>query len=225
MNLVGKLLKNPRNIYITPYPFLFVKPRIFLGCRRVDKTYNIKYDRNLLSKDSFLSLKGMKKILIPIVLSSFSLFLLSAAAFDAVTADTSCQQIFGGGETCRQKGQILLNKTVLNPKTSLMVDNLSASDPKYEPNFIVTFRLIITNTGKANITNLKIKDIFPKYVNFNAGPGSFDPTTRTLSFSLDNLKASQSRTFIIMGTVASEADLLENKEVIFDYILAKVLYI
>lgn len=108
----------------------------------------------------------------------------------------------------------MLNKTVLNPKTSFMVDNLSASDPKYEPNFIVTFRLIITNTGKANITNLKIKDIFPKYVNFNAGPGSFDPTTRTLSFSLDNLKASQSRTFIIMGTVASEADLLENKEVI-----------
>lgn len=152
-----------------------------------------------------------------VLIGLFSLFLFtshSIAASNAVVSDASCQRIFGGGETCRQKGQILLNKTVLNPKTNLMVDNLGVSDPKYAPDFIVTFRLIITNIGKTNIAHLKIKDIFLKYVNFNAGPGNFDPYTQTLSFSLENLKANESRTFVVIGTVIPEAGLPENQEVV-----------
>ncbi len=55
----------------------------------------------------------------------------------------SCQPIYGGGQTCVTTANILINKKVLNPSTNVFVDNLGINDPKYQPGFIVNFRLEI----------------------------------------------------------------------------------
>ena len=83
-------------------------------------------------------------------------------------ADTSCQPIYGGGQTCVTTGNISINKTVMNPQTNKMVDNLSINDPKYKPGFIVTFQINVTNTGNNNISRINIVDFFPQYVTFSS---------------------------------------------------------
>jgi len=116
-------------------------------------------------------------------------------------ADTSCQSIYGGGQTCTTTGNISVNKTVMNPQTGSMVDNLGINDPRYQPGFITTFQISVTNTGNSNISRINVQDVFPQYVTFSSGPGSFDSNTKTLSFEVDNLAGNETRTFTILGRI------------------------
>lgn len=147
----------------------------------------------------------------------FTIFLISTFYFLSsrkASADTSCQPIYGGGQTCVSSSNISTNKTVLNPETNKMVDSLSINDPKYQPGFITTFQITIKNTGNADISKINVNDIFPQYINFSAGPGNFDNDTKTLSFEVDNLKPNESKTFTIMGRVANDAQIPLNQGVV-----------
>lgn len=116
-------------------------------------------------------------------------------------ADTSCQPIYGGGQSCVTTNNIVVNKTVLNPQTNQFVDNLSINDPKYQPGFITTFQISVTNTGNSNVSEVDIRDIFPQYISFSSGAGTFDTNTNTLSFNLTNLAPNETRTNTIVGRV------------------------
>lgn len=122
-------------------------------------------------------------------------------------ADTTCQPIYGGGQTCITTGNISINKAVINPQTNQFVDNLSINDPRFQPGFITTFQLKIVNTGNSNISKVKITDIFPQYVTFSSGPGSFDNNTKTLTFEIDNLKSNEARTFTITGKIVDSSSI------------------
>lgn len=122
-------------------------------------------------------------------------------------ADTSCQPIYGGGQSCVTTNNIVVNKTILNPQTNRFVDNLSINDPKYQPGFITTFQISITNTGNNNVSEVNVRDIFPQYVNFASGAGTFDTNTNTLSFRLNNLAPNETRTYSIIGRVFSESQI------------------
>jgi len=133
---------------------------------------------------------------------SFLLFVLFIGYFARPAfADISCQPIYGGGETCIVSPNISINKEVLNPKTNKMVENLSVNDPKYHPEWIVNFKLTVTNTGKSVIKNIDVKDIFPQYITFSTGPGKFDKETKTLSFKIESLEPNEIRTFVLVGRV------------------------
>src|SRR3989338_10205028 len=116
-------------------------------------------------------------------------------------ADTSCQPIYGGGQSCVTTNNIVVNKTVLNPQTNQFIDNLSINDSKYQPGFIATFQISITNTGNNNVARIDVKDIFPQYVSFGSGAGTFDINTNTLSFSLTNLAPNETRKYSIVGRI------------------------
>lgn len=137
--------------------------------------------------------------------SYFSIiFLLAIFSFIVPSksfADTSCQPIYGGGQSCITTNNIVVNKTVLNPQTNQFVDNLSINDPKYQPGFITTFQISVTNTGKNNVSKIDVKDVFPQYVSFSSGAGTFDTNTNTLSFNLTDLAPSETRKFSILGRV------------------------
>lgn len=139
----------------------------------------------------------MKILLIIAVIVFFNLQ-FSKIAF----ANTSCQPIYGGGQSCITSNNIVINKKVLNPETNKFVDNLGINDPKYHPGFITTFQISITNSGNSTISKISVKDIFPQYVTFSSGPGKFDDKTKTLSFSVENLKSDETKTFVIMGRIA-----------------------
>ena len=127
-------------------------------------------------------------------------------------ASTSCQPIYGGGQSCTTINNILIEKTVLNPQTGKFVDNLGVKDPKYQPGFIVTFQIKITNIGNRDFSKVEIKDIFPQYVLFSAGPGIFDTNTKILTFSINNLKVQESRIFTISGRVVDSASIPFTRE-------------
>jgi len=137
------------------------------------------------------------------------IFLTAGAA--TIKADVSCQPIYGGGETCIQIGNIFVNKTVQNPQTGIFVDNLNVNDPKFSPSSIVTFRITVSNTGNATINKIMVKDTFPQFVTFVSGPGSFDANTKVLTFEIDSLTASETKTFTITGRTAEEKQLPQNQ--------------
>ena len=146
--------------------------------------------------------------MVKIFLSVFALaiFILMASA-QGVFADTACQPIYGGGQTCVQVGNVLINKTVQNPQTAAFVDNLNINDPKFAPAVAVKFNITVTNTGSSTINKTTVKDTLPQFVSFVSGPGSFDSNTKDLTFDVGNLAAGESRTFTIAAKVADEGQL------------------
>lgn len=144
----------------------------------------------------------MKKICFALAIAAF-LFFYPSFAF----AQTICQPIYGGGETCATQGNISIDKKVLNPQTNKLVDNLGVNDPKYQSDFLLNFQISLTNTGGTTLNHVEVKDIFPQFTTFNAGPGNFDPNTKTLSFSINNLMPNETRNFIILGRVVSAPQL------------------
>lgn len=146
----------------------------------------------------------MKKVL----LISLSAGVISLASFvSAVNADTSCQPIYGGGQTCVQVGNITINKTVKNPSTGSFVDNLGTGDPKFSPTNTVAFKITVTNTGDSDISKTTVKDTLPNYVTFVSGPGKFDNNTKVLTFDVENLAAGASKTFDVTAKVVEAKNL------------------
>ncbi len=129
------------------------------------------------------------------------------ASAQGALADTACQPIYGGGQTCVQVGNLLINKTVQNPQTGVFVDNLNINDPKFTPTSSVTFHITVTNTGGSAINKTIVKDTLPGFVSFVSGPGSFDSNTKVLTFDIGNLGVGESRTFTIVTKVADEGQL------------------
>ena len=117
-------------------------------------------------------------------------------------AATSCQPIYGGGETCTQTGNIVLDKTVRNPQNGLYVDNLNINDAKYLPGQTVNFNITIRNTENKVLTNVEVKDVLPQYVTFVSGPGNFDANTHALTFNIGNFPANEARTYTVQGKIA-----------------------
>lgn len=148
----------------------------------------------------------------PIVFSLVTafMFLKTVPSFAAV----SCQPIYGGGQTCIQVGKLVINKTVLSPVSNVFVDNLGINDVKFQPSSSVTFQLVVTNISDSDISRVEVKDTFPNFVNFTSGPGAFDTNSKTLTFSFDNLKKGESRTFTLQGTVVAANQLPADQGVV-----------
>jgi uncharacterized repeat protein (TIGR01451 family) len=125
-----------------------------------------------------------------------SILLLSVLAIFTPKAYADCQPIYGGGQTCTSFN-FTINKLVKVPNANNYVDNLSINDPRYSPSQTINYELIVTNTGDETIPTLSIKDNFPSYVNFVSGAGSYDANSKTLSFTINNLGAGKSQTFIL----------------------------
>lgn len=128
-----------------------------------------------------------------------------------VFADTICQPIYGGGQTCVTTGNISVNKKVLNPQTNEFVDWLNINDPRYHPENTVTFKITVTNTDDAKVSKIKVTDIFPQHITFSSGPGSFDSNTKTLTFETYDLEANESRDFTVVGKIVNSSEIPTNE--------------
>ncbi|HSX40136.1 MAG TPA: hypothetical protein VLF68_00840 [Candidatus Saccharimonadales bacterium] len=140
----------------------------------------------------------MKKLLTLFLLAAV---LLLGSAATAYATSTTCQPIYGGGQNCVSTG-LTLTKMVQNPQTGAFVNNLSANDPRFSPGQTVNFQLSVTNNGSTQIGTVTVKDTFPQFVTFASGPGTFDSGSNTLTFTMTNLAAGETRTVNLSGTVA-----------------------
>jgi len=131
--------------------------------------------------------------------SIFSLFVASALLMAPKVIAQSCTTQYGGTTTCVSTN-LTINKQVESPASHLFMENLS-SDTPFSIGNDVHFRLIIKNTGSQTLSTVTVKDIFPKELIFKAGPGTVDSVGNTLTFTLDNLNAGESRTLELLATV------------------------
>lgn len=141
----------------------------------------------------------MKQVLFiaGIVIAISTIYLVAAKSM----ASAQCTPLYGGGVTCPSI-TIAVNKTVKIPSTEDFVDNLS--NPKFAVDTNVTFHLTVTNTGSTNIARVIVKDVFPQFINFVSGPGSFDNATKTLTFEVTSLTVGESRTFTVEGKTVAD---------------------
>lgn len=143
-----------------------------------------------------------------------NLFGTTQVVADGTSGQSGCVPVYGGGVQCPRVGQVLIDKTVRNPSTGIFVDNLGPSDPKYRPNWLVTFRLIIKNTGNQTLDKVTVTDKLPNFVDFTSGPGNYDANSRTLTFDVLNLTGGSTQTYNIVVRVVHAAVLPANKSII-----------
>ncbi len=105
-----------------------------------------------------------------------------------------------GNQTCRPS-DLLINKEVQNPVTGNFVDNLSSSDPTFAPGSNVTFLLTIQNVSGQTFDPVVVNDVLPSYLTFVSGPGTYNSTNNTLTFTLNNLIAGETRNYQITTKV------------------------
>lgn len=140
-----------------------------------------------------------KQILSGLALTAFTAFFAALP----VNADT-CTTQYGGSVTCNPT-DLTINKQVANPITGIFVENLTSTDATFSPSADVHYRLIIKNASGETFNPVTVKDVFPSYLDFAAGPGIYDKASKTLTFTLDNVIAGETRTVEILAKVADKS--------------------
>ncbi|MBI4991259.1 DUF11 domain-containing protein [Candidatus Gottesmanbacteria bacterium] len=149
-----------------------------------------------------------------------AVFFLTALLFTSLTVtgkvlgNGGCVPVYGGGVQCPRVGQVLIDKTVRNPSTGIFVDNLGPSDPKYRPQWIITFRVTVKNSGDQTLDKVTVVDKLPQYIDFMSGPGTYDSKGRTLTWDVNSLAGGASQVFEIKGKVVHPAVLPAEKSVV-----------
>lgn len=91
------------------------------------------------------------------------------------------------------------------------VDNLSPSDPRFAPGQVVFFRLKVKNTSNTTLTNVTVKDVVPSYLEPVEGPGTYDASTRTITFAVGDFTADQEKVYILKMRVLAQDQLPADK--------------
>lgn len=109
-------------------------------------------------------------------------------------------------------GVLIMTKKIQNPKTGEFVTTLSPSDATLESNRQVNFRVEITNSGSADLSNVQIKDQFPSnpdLLSFVSGPvgSNFDANTKVLSWTIGSLKKGGTQVFNIQTQIKPSSEL------------------
>lgn len=158
----------------------------------------------------------MKKLVVEIMVICFLAILSIILIARSVQAGGGCVPVYGGGEVCPRVGEVLLEKKVRNPATGLFVDNLGLSDPKYRPLQIVTFQIIVQNSGESTFDKVVVKDKIPNFIDYMSISGSttdasYDGNTRLLTFSVANLSGGSKEIFTVKARAAHQAALPAEK--------------
>lgn len=142
--------------------------------------------------------------------------LVFATKVGQVSADGGCVPVYGGGVQCPKAGFVLIDKKVQNPATGFFVDNLGLFDPKYKPQQIVTYQLIVQNSGDQTLDKVVVQDTIPLYIDYMSisGPttdASYNSTTKVLTFTVTNLTPGAKQVFTIKARIVHVAVLPQAK--------------
>jgi len=146
-----------------------------------------------------------------ILLAAFNLFL------NPVNAQYGCDYgQYGNG--CTPSQSITINKLVGRVYTTKggiteyeYVGNLSSSDPRFAPEQIVMFQIKVKNTSNIKLTNVTVKDYIPSYLEPIEGPGTYDVSTRIITFSAGDFDPNQEKVYYIKMKVLAQDKLPADK--------------
>lgn len=156
----------------------------------------------------------MKNLIVVFVLALIT-YLLSP-----IVVNADCVGQYGQygqyGQPC-ESFSIVVDKMVGKPGTSTdsndyeYVDNLSVSDPRFGPDQFVFFKVKIKNTSTSSLGGMEAKDTVPSYVEPVEGPGSYDASTRTLTWDAGSFDVDEEKTFYFKMKVVGESSLPSDK--------------
>ncbi len=141
---------------------------------------------------------------------SFLLILLSLFLTVRVYGQGGCIPLYGGGVSCPKSGEIFIDKQIKHPTKDILVDNLTFFDPKFAPEQLITFRIVVKNTGEQSFDRIEVKDIMPDYLSFISGEGTFNQNegkNGVLTFNIANLKPGESREYWLTSKVFKAGDI------------------
>ena len=131
----------------------------------------------------------------------------------------SCTTQYGGTTTCVPT-DLTINKQVAQPVTdskggvtasTTFVENLGVNQA-FTPGADVLFRLTVKNASADTLNPVTVKDVLPAYLAFVSGQGSYDAGSRTLTITLDNMGAGESRTVEILTKVVDATQFPANPD-------------
>lgn len=91
------------------------------------------------------------------------------------------------------------------------VDNLSPSDPRFSPDGQIVFRLKVKNTSDVTLYDVQVKDFVPAYLTPVSGPGSFDSSSRTVSFNAGDFTAGEEKVYFLTMKISPQNQILQTK--------------
>lgn len=97
---------------------------------------------------------------------------------------------------------IVVDKTVQNPKSLKYVNDLGVNDEKFKPGSIINFQIKVSNTGNITLKNIEVKDTLPPYLELVKGFGNFDANTREMTVNIKKLDPSETKTLNIKAKVS-----------------------
>jgi uncharacterized repeat protein (TIGR01451 family) len=124
-------------------------------------------------------------------LIAVAVFSLIASLFTAKTvlASGTCTNSYGSSVEC-PPNRLVVNKKVRHPvDMNLFVENLTSNDTAYSPADTVEYDIAVTNTSSVDYSEVTVSDTLPSYLTFSGGPGTYNATTKVLTFTIPDLKA------------------------------------
>ncbi len=137
-------------------------------------------------------------------------FVAGAAAFLSVATPVFATYGCGGqyGSTdCPTPQDLSVNKQVYNPIKKVYVENLGVTDATFAPGDVVEYKLVVKNASGETFAKVTVTDTLPPYLNFEAGPGTYNASDKTLTFTEENMIAGESRTVTILTKVMAKSSL------------------
>lgn len=128
-----------------------------------------------------------------------------------VTKDAVAQSCGGQYQSPCQSYSMLVDKMVAKLGTNDYVDNLSVSDPRYKPSESVMFKVTIKNTSTTTLAGMTAKDYVPVYLTPIEGPGTFDASSRTISWDAGAFAVNEQKTYYFKMQINSQANLPADK--------------
>jgi len=135
------------------------------------------------------------------------LFLLTTAmVFVFNTGDVNAQYY----SQSNVKKSISIDKKVRNVHDNNYLDNIDFNKKVFYENDLIEFKISVLNNGIEDLTNLSVGDSLPLGLSLIFYPGTLDKTTNSLVWTIDSLKAGESRDYLIRAKIANVNNLMKD---------------
>lgn len=162
----------------------------------------------------------MNKKFITLFLASITLVVTTISIPQALAKNSSCEGGYGANECFTN---IVVDKTVQDPKNLKYVNDLGSNDERFNPGQKIKFQIKVTNTGNLTLKEIEVKDTLPPYLELIKGFGKYDPNTREITLNFEELEGGKSKTLNLEAKVIDIKKIPSNQSIIctVNHVLAR----
>ena len=96
---------------------------------------------------------------------------------------------------------ISIDKKLRSVSDSEYQDNISSSQKVFYEEDLIEFKIKVENTGDVDLKNVKVIDNLPPFLKLIFNPGTFDSTNNKVEWTIDELKAGESKDYLIRAKI------------------------